>query len=132
MAAATFVTFLPVVWNGFVTGTTRMLLENPTTGLRGLACRRGASVLGSTPVTWMTYALDRTLWDLHAPGYRESPAPRRRRSRCTRWLGACSSTLGPDRRESGARDRVGAAVAALAFALHPLRAEPVAWLSARM
>ena len=85
------------------------------------------------PVTWMSYALDRVMWDLHAPGYHltslilhvMAAVPVFALSR--RLL---RHALGPDVPGRAAID-VGATAAALVFALHPLRVEAVAWVSAR-
>ena len=85
------------------------------------------------PVTWMSYTLDRLLWGLHAPGYHLT-------SLILHVLAAVAvfvlarrllrHALGPDAPGRAAVD-VGAAAAALMFAVHPLRVEPVAWVSAR-
>src|SRR5262245_25963058 len=85
------------------------------------------------PVTWMSYTVDRVLWGLHAPGYHLTSlvlhvlavlavfALARRLLR---------HALGPDAPSNTAID-VGATAAALVFAVHPLRVEPIAWVSAR-
>ena len=66
--------FLPVVWNDFVNWDDyRMFLDNPTHQGSWAARLRGAwasHLLGEyMPVTWMSYALDRSLWDGDASGY---------------------------------------------------------------
>ena len=87
------------------------------------------------PVTWMSYAVDRSLWDNSRVGLPpHQPAP-------PRGDGAGGDGAGlpppaPRARVGAGRPRtrslwVGATVAALAFAVHPLRVEPVAWVSAR-
>jgi tetratricopeptide (TPR) repeat protein len=140
VAAATFLTFLPVLWNGFVNwDDPRMLLENPYhrgpwgSRLWGAWTQR---LLGEyMPITWMTYALDRAVWDLHALGYHLTNLLLHVATAIAVYALArrlLAHALGFPRLErGGATLEVGAAVAALAFALHPLRAEPVAWLSAR-
>jgi hypothetical protein len=85
------------------------------------------------PVTWMSYAVDRLVWELHAPGYHLT-------SLILHALAAVAAyalarhllrfALGTDRPRNHAID-LGAAAAALLFALHPLRVEAVAWVSAR-
>ncbi len=115
VAAATFVTFLPVVVNGFVNW--------------------DDTAMPLMPVPWMTYALDRALWDLEAPGYHLTSLLLHVATALAVYALArrlLAHALGPGRPESdGPALEVGAAVAVLAFALHPLRAEPVAWLGAR-
>src|SRR5215468_6232468 len=74
VAVWTFVVFLPTLRNGFVDwDDVRNFLENPyhrgswTMRLQGAWATHP---LGEyNPVMWMTYALDRTLWDLDAGGY---------------------------------------------------------------
>ena len=74
VAVATLATFLPTVWNDFVDwDDPRMFLDNP--GHRGPFLTEiwyawSSHLLGEfMPVTWMSYALDRLFWGLHAPGY---------------------------------------------------------------
>jgi Flp pilus assembly protein TadD len=140
VAVATFVTFLPVLWNGFVSwDDTRLLLENAShrgPGGARLLAAWSQRVLGEyMPVTWMTYALDGALWDLRAAGYHLTNLLLHVATAIAVYALArrlLLHALGPDRGEREAPAiEVGATVAALVFALHPLRAEPVAWVSAR-
>jgi Tfp pilus assembly protein PilF len=140
VGAATFFTFLPVLVNGFVNwDDPGMLLENPhhrgpwRDRLWGAWSQR---VMGEyMPVTWMTYSLDRALWDLEAPGYHLTNLLLHVATAIAVYALArrlLAHALGPGRPDSdGPALEIGSAMAALAFALHPLRAEPVAWLSAR-
>jgi hypothetical protein len=134
----TLVAFLPVVRNGFVNwDDPRMFLENPYFREPWPARLRYAwtsHLLGEfMPVTWMSYSLDRSLWDLHAPGYHLTNlllhvlATLAVFALGRRLLGHALGADGPGR----AAVDVGAAAAALLFAVHPLRVEPVAWVSAR-
>jgi Tfp pilus assembly protein PilF len=138
VAVWTLVVFLPTVWNDFVNwDDPRMFLENPYHRGSWLAEFRYAwssHLLGEfMPVTWMSYTLDRVLWGLHAPGYHLT-------SLILHVLAAVAvfvlarhllrHALGPDVPGHAAVD-VGAAAAALVFAVHPLRVEAVAWVSAR-
>lgn len=138
VAVWTLVAFLPTVWNDFVNwDDPRMFLENPYHRGPWLAELRYAwssHLLGEfMPVTWMSYTLDRLLWGLHAPGYHLT-------SLILHVLAAVAvfvlarrllrHALGPDAPGRAAVD-VGAAAAALMFAVHPLRVEAVAWVSAR-
>jgi protein-S-isoprenylcysteine O-methyltransferase Ste14 len=137
VAAWTILAFLPTVRNGFVDWDDgRMFLENPHHRGSWAMRMRGAwtsHLLGEyMPVTWTSYALDRALWDLDAGGYHLTSlglhvaATLAVYALAWRLLGLARG------RRLGRRGRaLSAAVAALAFGIHPLRAEPVAWLSAR-
>ena len=137
VAAWTFVVFLPTLSNGFVEwDDVRMFLENPY-HLGSWAMRlRGAwatHLLGEyMPVTWTSYALDRALWDLDARGYHltsrvlHAGAALAVYAVAWRLLGSARGEKLDDRGRA-----VAAAIAALAFGVHPLRAEPVGWVSAR-
>ena len=135
----TLLAFLPVIRNDFVNWDDfRMFLDNAAHRGTWEDRLRGAWAshrLGEyMPVTWMSYGLDRSLWDTAASGYHltnlllhamTALAVMALASRLLRH------SLGT---ETGDRDSslwIGATVAALAFAVHPLRVEPVAWISAR-
>jgi tetratricopeptide (TPR) repeat protein len=137
VAAWTFVAFLPTLRNGFVEWDDfRMFLQNPyhrgpwTMRLRGAWTTH---LLGEyMPVTWTSYALDRALWDLDAPGYHLTSLLLHVATALAVY--AVAWRLLGLARGAGLDDRgraLAAAVAALAFGVHPLRAEPVGWLSAR-
>src|SRR5262249_24613379 len=85
------------------------------------------------PVTWMTYAMDQSLWRDHAAGYHLTSLILHAATAIAvlalaRRLLRSALGLGP---EGNAGLWGGATVAALAFAVHPFRVEPVAWASAR-
>jgi hypothetical protein len=138
----TLLAFLPVIPNDFVNWDDyRMFLDNPTHRGSWADRFRGAWAshrLGEyMPVTWMSYALDRSLWDVDASGYHLT-------SLLLHAVGALlvfalawrllRLALGPTSaatNDTGWSLGVGAMVAALVFALHPLRVEAVAWVSAR-
>ena len=134
----TLVTFLPVVENSFVNwDDPRMFLENPYFHAPWSARLRYAwtsHLLGEfMPVTWMSYSLDRSLWDLNAPGYHLTSLLLHVLAAAR---GVCPRPSSPAPRHGADGPRLvaidlGAAAAALLFALHPLRVEPVAWVSAR-
>ena len=137
VAAWTFLAFLPALRNGFVDwDDVRMFLENPyhrgswTMRLQGAwATHRLGEYM---PVTWTSYALDRALWDVDAGGYHLTSlllhvlTTLAVYALARRLLGLARGARLDDRGRA-----LAAAVAALAFGVHPLRAEPVGWLSAR-
>ena len=137
VAVWTCLVFLPALWNGFVDWDDgRMFLENPYHRGSWAMRMRGAwatHLLGEyMPVTWTTYALDRALWDLDARGYHLTSLGLHVAT--TLGVYAVAGRLLALARGERLDERgriVAAAVAALAFGVHPLRAEPVAWLSAR-
>ena len=137
VAVWTCLAFLPALWNGFVDWDDgRMFLENPYHRGSWAMRMRGAwatHLLGEyMPVTWTTYALDRALWDLDARGYHLTSLGLHVAT--TLGVYAVAGRLLALARGGRLDERgriVAAAVAALAFGVHPLRAEPVAWLSAR-
>ena len=138
VAGWTLVAFLPTVWNDFVNwDDTRLLLENPYLGqewLGRLHYAWNSHAIGEyMPVTTMTFVLDRMLWDTHAPGHHLTSVLLHVLTAVLVYaLGRhlLRQALGADP-PGGASNDVGAAAAALLFAVHPLRVEPVAWLSAR-
>src|SRR5262249_38927564 len=137
VAAWTFVVFLPTVRNGFVEwDDVRMFLENPYhRGPWGMRLRGAwaTHLLGEyMPVTWSSYALDRFLWDLDAGGYHLTSLVLHVLTALAvyavarRLLGLARGARLDERGRA-----LAAAVAARAFAVHPLRAEPVGRVSAR-
>jgi hypothetical protein len=138
----TLLAFLPVVPNDFVNWDDyRMFLDNPAhlgswgDRLRGAwASHRLGEYM---PVTWMSFALDRWLWDVDPPGYHltslllHAVAALLVLDLAHRLLRRALGPEPPGADGAGSSLRVGAAVAALVFAVHPLRVEAVAWASAR-
>ena len=82
------------------------------------------------PLTWMSFSVDAAIWGAQPWGFHlNEPAPARRERRPVLCHGA-----GATRRATtltGPALVVGAVSAALFFAVHPMRAEPVAWLTER-
>jgi protein O-mannosyl-transferase len=139
VAAWVCLVFTPVLGDGFVNWDDHaMFVENPYHRGGWPARLRGAwtkSVLGEyMPVTWMTYAVDRSLWNLDPAGYHLTSLLLHAATALSVYVLArhlLRDALGAGEPEETADLSVGAAVAALAFGVHPLRVEAVAWVSAR-
>ena len=129
--------FLPALRNGFVSwDDEENFLENPNYRGLGLANLRWMWTtfhLGHyVPLSWMTLGLDYELWGMNAAGYHASSVLIHALNAGLLFL--LGRTLlrraFPERASSGAIDW-SAAVAALLFALHPLRVESVVWITER-
>jgi tetratricopeptide (TPR) repeat protein len=135
LALVTAVAFAPALRNGFVDwDDSRNLISNPH--WRGLAPARLAWIATAShgghymPVTWLTYAVDYTLWGLEPAGYHLTSILFHAAAVVLCYAVArrlLRRALAPPR---GA-ERAGAAAAALLFGLHPLRVESVAWVTER-
>ena len=137
VALLTIVTFLPALRNEFVGGfdDAKNFLTNPH--YRGLGWTQLEWMFTTThmgqyvPLTWITLGLDYLLWGMNAAGYHLTSL----------LLHAVTAVLfySVSRRLIGrATGRpeawataAGAAVAALLFAVHPLRVESVVWVTER-
>jgi protein O-mannosyl-transferase len=138
LALAAAVAFLPSLEGGFVWDDKKNLLDNPQ--YRGFGLAQIGWMLTAfhsghyIPVTWMSFALDYVLWGMHPAGYHLTNLLLHATNTAIfylvalRLLGAGLSSF-PD--PFGPAVRSGAALAALLFALHPLRAESVAWVTER-
>ncbi|HWP37156.1 MAG TPA: tetratricopeptide repeat protein [Gemmatimonadales bacterium] len=136
MAAITFLVFLPSLGNQFVNwDDTVNFVKNPNyrgLGWSNLRWMATTSLMGQwIPLTWLTLAIDYVIWGLNPFGYH-----------LTNTLFHCATAVAwyfVARRllalsmPSLSRDAatVGASAAALFFAVHPLRAESVAWVTER-
>jgi tetratricopeptide (TPR) repeat protein len=136
MALATAVVFLPVLRAGFVEWDDPInFLENPY--YRGLGWRQlrwmlTATVMGHwIPVTWLTLGADFAVWGMNPFGYHLTNLLLHTVNAvlfyfvARRLLGLAMPAI-----SSGVLI-LGAATAALAFAVHPLRVESVAWITER-
>jgi protein O-mannosyl-transferase len=135
LALVTFLVFLPVLWNGFVAWDDQInLYDNPS--YRGLTWPYIRWMFSNVtmghwiPLTWLTFGLDYVLWEMRPVGYHltslvifaaNAPAFYFVALRLLRR----STSFG----ESALR--LSAVTATLFFALHPLRAESVAWATER-
>jgi hypothetical protein len=135
----TMATFLPALRNGFVNwDDVGNFLVNPH--YRGLGWANLRWMFTSvhlghyTPITWLTLGLDYVLWGMNPVGYHLT-------SLLLHALNAVLFLLlakrlldlgsAPALRRDEAGAWLGAAVAALLFAVHPLRVESVAWITER-
>lgn len=132
----TLVSFLPLLFGGFLGwDDDQNFLENP--GYRGLDRPHLRWMLTTyhmghwKPLTWLSHGVDWALWGMHPMGYKAvGLALHALAALAFLLLARRVLALGFGRPLDGPL-RAGALGAALLFALHPLRVEPVAWLSAR-
>jgi Flp pilus assembly protein TadD len=135
VALVTVLVFTPALWNGFVDWDDDVnLTRNPD--FRGLSWTHLRWMLGTTltghyiPFTWLSFALDYRLWGMNPAGYHLTNV-------VLHAVGAALFALVAARvlRRATAWSpravQLAAATAALVFALHPLRAESVAWVTER-
>jgi protein O-mannosyl-transferase len=134
----TLVVFAPAVTNGFITwDDDHNFLENPSFRGLGLAQLRWmwtTTLLGHyVPLTWMSLGLDFTLWGMNPAGYHLTNVV----LHALTAVATYAVVLDMLRRTTPLATttvnalRVAAAVAALFYALHPLRVESVAWVTER-
>ena len=138
IALLTLVAFLPILKNSFVDWDNFTLVNNPS--YRGLGLRELQWVFASfhfgqyQPLLWLTFALDYILWWMDPFGYHWSSLVVHVGSAFVfyhvayRLLSLSQRARAPLEITSA---RIAAALATLAFAVHPLRIEPVAWASGR-
>jgi tetratricopeptide (TPR) repeat protein len=132
---ATYFAFSPALDNRFVEWDDNVLFTN-NPHYRGLGWSQLRWMLTSAPmghyvpVTWLSHGLDYVLWGMDPAGYHFVNVVLHAASAALFFFVALrllrAATSG-----SALTVHVGAAVAALFFALHPLRAESVAWVTER-
>ena len=136
VVAASTAAFLPALGNGFVNwDDLQNFVDNPA--FRGLGWTQLRWMLTTThmgpwvPLTWLTLGVDHAIWGMRPLGYHLTSVAFHAATALAvyvlarRLLGvAC-----PD--ASAGSLRAGSAIAALLFAVHPLRAESVAWVTER-
>src|SRR5262245_45423610 len=130
------IAFLPALFGGFLGwDDDQNFVENPAyRGLDGSHLRWMLTTyhMGHwKPLTWLTHGIDHALWGMHPMGYKAVTILLHAMTALV-FLHLARRLLGLafDRAPDGPI-RVGALSAALVWALHPLRVEPVVWLSAR-
>jgi hypothetical protein len=128
IAVITIIAFLPVLQAQFVAfdDPENFLLNQRYRGLGWdqLRWMWTTTHLGHyVPLSWMTLGLDYLLWGMNPAGYHATNL----------LLHAVNAVLVYflARRLLGVESPIGATVAALAFAIHPLRVESVAWITER-
>src|SRR5207253_2835464 len=137
IALITFAAFLPALQNQFVNWDDKEnFLDNPH--YRGLGWTHlrwmWTTHLGHyIPLTWMTLGLDYLLWGMNPVGYHLTSLLLHAANAVVfffvvRWLLARAL---PSPSEHGYALAVSSGVAALVFAIHPLRVESVAWVTER-
>jgi tetratricopeptide (TPR) repeat protein len=134
VAALAVVPFLPVLRNGFVDWDDNIvILYNPN--YRGLGWAQLGWMFTNLmslyrPLTWMTLGTDYLVWGLNPAGYHLTSLIFHAANAVLVYFVALRllSVAMPAERNAA---RLAAAVAALIFAVHPLRVEPVAWASGR-
>jgi len=135
----TFLVFLPALDNGFVDWDDKVvLLQNDR--YRGFDFDRIRWMFTTRlmqhfqPLTWMTYALDHALWGMDPWGYHlTSILLHAAAAGVFFWVvrHLLCRAVGDGSRGTLLGITVGAALAALVFGIHPLRAESVAWATER-
>jgi tetratricopeptide (TPR) repeat protein len=136
IAAITFAVFAPALQYGFILwDDDRNLLTNPSYRGLGWAQLRWAftsAVMGHwIPVTWLTFGLDYALWGMNAFGYHLTSVLLHAANAALFYLlGRHLLRLGLTAAAPRAIT-LGAIVAALFFAVHPLRVESVVWVTER-
>jgi Tfp pilus assembly protein PilF len=138
VALATAAAFAPSLRNGFVSlDDLAMFPDNPRYRASVGSALRFAwttfHVGEYMPVTWMSYSLDAAVWGLDPFGYHLTSLGLHVLAAVCVYVLARQllARAAPARGATGVALALAAALSALLFGLHPLRAEPVAWVSAR-
>lgn len=138
IAVLSLIVFAPALNGGFTWDDVDSFVEN--SAYRGLGWPQLAWMWTTfsmgiyRPLTWMTYGVDYVLWGMNPYGYHLVGLLLHGANAAIVYF-LVFALLERALPEARRRDRVGlalgAGVATLLFALHPLRAEPVAWVSGR-
>jgi len=135
LAVITFLVFLPALWNGFVAWDDQInLYQNPN--YRGLTWPEIRWMFSNVtmghwiPLTWLTFGLDYVLWEMRPVGYHLTSLVIFAANAPAFYFVALRLFRRATSFGEGAL-RLSAVTAALFFALHPLRAESVAWATER-
>jgi Flp pilus assembly protein TadD len=129
------VPFLPALGNGFVWDDDENLVTNPA--YRGLGWPQLRWMLTTVhvghfiPVTWVSFALDYLVWGMNPLGYHLTNLLLHAANAVLLALVARRLLAKAAPGLSGPAREAGSLLAALFFAVHPLRAESVAWVTER-
>ena len=136
IAGITFAVFSPALRYGFILwDDDRNLLTNPS--YRGLGWAQihwafTSAVMGHwIPITWLTFGVDHALWGMNAFGYHLTNVLLHAANAALFYLLALFLLRAGSSPASAGATTLGAVVAALLFAVHPLRVESVAWVTER-
>src|SRR5881396_439025 len=135
VALLTFVVLSPALRNGFVEWDDQINLTN-NEDYRGLGSAQLKYFFTTTlmghyiPLTWLTFGLDYVLWGMTPLGYHLTSLIIFAANAAVLYLVALH-LLAKAAALAGVPLRVAAVAATLFFALHPLRAESVAWATER-
>ena len=135
LAAITVVAFLPALHNQWVEWDDHIILVK-NENYRGLGWAQLRWMFSNIlmghyiPVTWLTFGLDYVLWGMKPFGYHLTNLLLHA-ANAVLFYALASRLLQKATTFPGPALRAGAAIAALFFGLHPLRAESVAWATER-
>ncbi|HEY7396363.1 MAG TPA: tetratricopeptide repeat protein, partial [Gemmatimonadaceae bacterium] len=139
VAVATVAAFLPAIGNQFVSwDDAKNFVDNPH--YRGLGWSHLKWMWTTfhmghyVPLTWMTLGLDYSLWGMNPAGYHATNLLLHAANAVVLYFIArrlFALAAGNVTGESSTRFALAAAIAALVFAIHPLRVESVAWITER-
>ena len=128
--------FLPVLQNGLVGWDDKSLMNTlHQRDIDGSNLTGIFTAIRSGPITWLTFGLDDLLWWADPFGYHWTNLLLHIANAAAVYLLALKlclfGTFGNDKSGYSAPRLAAAGLAALFFAIHPLRVEPVAWTFAR-
>ncbi|MDP8231182.1 MAG: tetratricopeptide repeat protein [Candidatus Zophobacter franzmannii] len=132
VAVLTAIVFLPVLNGQFLNWDDNVLfVENPY--FRGLGLEQWQWMCTTffyghwQPLSWVSYALDYTVWDMNPNGWHGSSWLLHAFNSALVYL-LCLHFL---KKPAGRVEMIAAGIASLLYAIHPLRVEAVAWLATR-
>ena len=132
----TFLVFLPALWNDFVEWDDQVnFLTNPYfrgLGWTNLKWMATTVLMGHwIPLSWLTLGLDYVVWGMDPRGYHLTNVVLHSVNAALLFLVAARLLARTGDTTTATRAPVAGAAAALFFAVHPLRAESVAWITER-
>jgi len=127
--------FAPACWNGFVWDDEINLVGNVHYRGLGWSHLRWMLTTGTMghwiPLTWLSFGLDYLMWGMNPAGYHLTNILLHATAAAAFYFVALRLLRAAMPLTGEATLRLGAATAALFFALHPLRTESVAWTTER-